>query len=68
MSKLNNEHAKKIRLSLGYTQQYVADYLGCTRSYYCYIEKGKRQPSLEKLSKLSTLYNVTTDELLKKLT
>lgn len=63
---INNEHAKKLRLSLGYTQQHVADYIGCSRSYLCYIEKGKRQPSLEKLGKLSILYSVTTDELLMK--
>ncbi|WP_242298598.1 helix-turn-helix transcriptional regulator [Bacillus cereus group sp. BfR-BA-01424] len=66
MSKLNADRAKELRRSLGYTQQFVAEYLSCSKSGYCYMEQGKRQPSLEKLGKLSTLYNVTTDELLEK--
>ncbi|MEB4814600.1 XRE family transcriptional regulator [Bacillus thuringiensis] len=66
MTKLNADRAKELRISLGYTQQFVAEHLSCSKSGYCYMEQGKRQPSLEKLSKLSTLYNVTTDELLEK--
>ncbi|AJQ59275.1 helix-turn-helix transcriptional regulator [Bacillus cereus] len=64
MTKLNVERVKELRISLGYTQQFVAEYLSCSKSGYCYMEQGKRQPSLEKLGKLSTLYNVATDELL----
>ncbi|MFB6433795.1 helix-turn-helix domain-containing protein [Bacillus thuringiensis] len=64
MTKLNADRAKELRKSLGYTQQFVADYLCCSKSGVCYMEKGKRQPSLEKLGKLSILYRVTTDELL----
>ncbi|MGQ0422843.1 helix-turn-helix transcriptional regulator [Bacillus sp. HC-Mk] len=52
--------AKSLRNSFGYTQQYVANYLNCTKSGYCYIEQGKRQPSVEKLGKLSQLYNIST--------
>ncbi|MED2934893.1 helix-turn-helix transcriptional regulator [Bacillus wiedmannii] len=64
MTKLNAERVKELRISQGYTQQFVADYLSCSKSGICYMEKGKRQPSLEKLAKLSILYRVTTDELL----
>ena len=49
MIKFNAKQAKSLRNSFGYTQQYVANYLNCTKSGYCYIEQGKRQPSVEKL-------------------
>ncbi|AHA74809.1 MULTISPECIES: helix-turn-helix domain-containing protein [Bacillus] len=66
MIKFNAKQAKSLRNSFGYTQQYVANYLNCTKSGYCYIEQGKRQPSVEKLGKLSQLYNISTDELIQK--
>ncbi|EKS8366167.1 MULTISPECIES: helix-turn-helix domain-containing protein [Bacillus cereus group] len=66
MIKFNAKQAKSLRNSFGYTQQYVASYLNCTKSGYCYIEQGKRQPSVEKLGKLSQLYNISTDELIQK--
>ncbi|MEH7154137.1 helix-turn-helix transcriptional regulator [Bacillus thuringiensis] len=66
MIKFNAKQAKSLRNSSGYTQQYVANYLNCTKSGYCYIEQGKRQPSVEKLGKLSQLYNISTDELIQK--
>ena len=47
MTKLNVERVKELRISLGYTQQFVAEYLSCSKSGYCYMGKGKRQPSLE---------------------
>ncbi|MGX5633146.1 helix-turn-helix domain-containing protein [Bacillus thuringiensis] len=66
MIKFNAKQAKNLRNYFGYTQQYVANYLNCTKSGYCYIEQGKRQPSIEKLGKLSQLYNVSTDDLIQK--
>ncbi len=64
MAKLNTQRAKQIRLQLGYSQEEVAKHLECTKGSYCQMELGYRQPSLEKLGKLSKLYKVSTDELL----
>lgn len=64
MAKLNTKRAKQIRLQLGYSQEEVAKHLECTKGSYCQMELGYRQPSLEKLGKLSKLYKVSTDELL----
>lgn len=64
MAKLNAKRAKQIRLQLGYSQEEVAKHLECTKGSYCQMELGYRQPSLEKLGRLSKLYKVSTDELL----
>ncbi len=64
MAKLNKQKAKQIRLQLGYSQEEVAKHLECTKGSYCQMELGYRQPSLDKLGKLSKLYKVSTDELL----
>lgn len=64
MAKLDIKKAKQLRIQQGYSQQYVADLLECTKGAYCHMELGNRQPSLTKLAKLSELYKVTTDELL----
>ena len=38
------ERLKEARISVGYTQQQVADAMGITNSTYCGYETGKRQP------------------------
>ncbi|UYX50411.1 helix-turn-helix transcriptional regulator [Bacillus thuringiensis] len=66
--KLNTERARELRENHGYTHGYVAQQLNCHKSAYGHIERGFRQPSIDKLGKLSELYGVSTDELLKKST
>lgn len=59
------ERLKDLRLSFGFTQQQVADYLNMDQSNYSKIEKGKR--NLTKLSmvlKLCELYGCTQDYIL----
>ena len=46
------------------TQKEVAKALGITEGAYCSYEKGKREPNLEKLVKLSKLCDVSVDFLL----
>ena len=46
------------------THKQVADYLLLSRSTYTYYELGKRQPSLQTLSRLAELFHVSTDYLL----
>ncbi len=48
-----------------YTQQQVADKIGITQRKYSYIETGTQPLTDELLVKLSVLYNVSIDYLLK---
>ena len=52
------------RLSHGYTQQQIADYLGISRPTYTLYETGNREPTKLALMKLADLYHVTVDYLL----
>lgn len=54
-----SEQLKKARVSMGYTQQQVADALGLTASTYCGYETGKRQPDVAKLKQLARILNTT---------
>ena len=44
---------KELRKAHGYTQDYVAEFLGLVRQTYSHYETGKRSPSPEILFKLS---------------
>ena len=53
--------ARKVK---GLTQEQVASYLGVHRTTYNRYEKGLRAPDLDTVSKLATLFDVSTDFLL----
>ena len=55
---------KKLRLQEGLTQQQLADRLGVTKSVVSYYELQERYPSPEVLTKLASVFHVTTDFLL----
>jgi len=55
---------KKLRLQEGLTQQQLADKLGVTKSVVSYYELQERSPSPEVLTKLASIFHVTTDSLL----
>ncbi len=55
---------KKLRLQEGYTQQQLANRLGVTKSVVSYYELQERYPSPEVLTKLATIFHVSTDYLL----
>ena len=48
----------------GYTQQYVAERMGITKSTYCGYETGKRQPDVAKIKQLSAILGKSADDLL----
>ncbi|WP_179395015.1 helix-turn-helix domain-containing protein [Lacticaseibacillus absianus] len=58
------QRLRELRTERKYTQSEVADRLGITRPAYTAYESGNRQPDYETLTKLSTIYGVTTDYLL----
>lgn len=60
-----NERIKKSRTDLHLSQEYVANYLGIGRSAVVEIESGKRSVKAEELEKLSELFLVPADTLLK---
>lgn len=55
---------KKLRLQEGLTQQQLADRLGITKSVVSYYELQERYPSPEVLTKLASVFHVSTDYLL----
>ena len=59
------ERLRELRLTYGFTQQQVADYLEIDQSHYSKIEHGKRYiRTLHQLEDLCDLYNCTQDYLL----
>ena len=59
-----NERIKEFRKTLHLSQEYVANYLGISRSTYTQLENGNRKILAEEISKLSKLFGVSNDSLL----
>lgn len=58
------EQLKKARKNKGYTQEYIADIMGITKSTYCGYETGKRKPDIEKIKQIADILGVSGDFLL----
>ncbi|WP_206214464.1 helix-turn-helix domain-containing protein [Adlercreutzia sp. ZJ141] len=56
---------KKARTDLHLSQEYVAGYLGIGRSAVAEIESGRRGVKADELGKLSDLFLISADHLLK---
>ena len=59
-----NEKIKDLRNQLHLSQDYVAKYLGVSRSTYTQIENGNRKLLADDIAKLSILFGVSADSLL----
>lgn len=57
---------RKIRLENKWTQQYVADKIGITKSAYSNIENKRRSPSLKVAIKLQNLFGLPIETLIEK--
>lgn len=57
---------KQIRLENKWTQQYVADKIGITKSAYSNIENQNRSPSLKVAIQLQNLFGLSIEKLLEK--
>ena len=55
---------KQIRLENKWTQQYVADKIGITKSAYSNIENQNRSPSLKDAIKLQKMFGLSIEKLL----
>lgn len=60
------ERLKKLREEKGLTQKQVADKLGLESAAISKYEKDLREPNIESLLKLSDLFEISLDELLRK--
>jgi len=61
LSEKMNERIRFLRIQHGYTQQYISDILGVGKSAYSMYESGERNISVEIITKLAKLYNVSKD-------
>ncbi len=55
---------RELRISHGYTQEYIGNYLNITRQGYAHYEKGGRTPDNQTLLHLASLYSLSIDELI----
>lgn len=61
---IQSKHLKNLRKNRGFTQEQIADLIGCTVKTYRSWEKGETRPDTYNLIALSELYHVSTDYLL----
>ena len=60
-----NERIKELRNQLHLSQDYVAKYLGINRSTYTQMENGNRKVLADEVAKLSILFGVSADSILR---
>ncbi len=59
-----NKKLKSIRQDRGLTQKQIANKLGISMRAYQHYEAGTREPNIETLIQLSSILNVSLDDLL----
>ena len=59
------EKLKALRLKNGLTQEELGEKLCLSRTSISYYEQGKFEPDIKTIIDISSLFNVTKDELLK---
>lgn len=59
-----NDRIKKARTDLHLSQEYVARFLGISRTAVVEMESNRRKISADELGKLSELFQIPSDELL----
>lgn len=58
------ERIKELRTQLNLSQDYVAKFLGISRSTYTQMENGNRKVLADDVAQLSKIFGVTADSLL----
>lgn len=58
------KHLQKYREKAGYSQELLAEKIGCSTIFISYMERGEKSPSLNTLIKLSNVLNISADILL----
>lgn len=57
------DYLKKLRNTYNYSQQYMADELKISKTFYCQIEKKQRRLSYEMAIKIAKIFNLKPDEI-----
>lgn len=57
---------KEIRSQRGLTQERLADAIGVDRSYMGFVERGERNPTLDKIARIAKALKVSLSELFEK--
>jgi len=65
MDKIFCDNLKNARRLAAFTQKQVAAKLGVVESCYANWEQGRTEPSISALRKLSTILDISIDELIK---
>lgn len=60
------QNIKTLRNKAGWSQQVLADQLGMGRSTLAEYERGKTEPNIDTLIKLTELFNISLDQLIRK--
>lgn len=55
---------QKYREKSGYSQEFLAEKIGCSTIFISYMERGEKSPSLNTLCKLSNVLDIPADVLL----
>ena len=58
------EKLKEYRLAKGMTMKQVAEKIGVAECTYCAYEHGTREPNIEKLKKLASIFDCSVDDLI----
>lgn len=62
--KLFGQQLQKYRERAGYSQEALAEHIGCSSIFISYIERGTKSPSLDTLMKLAEALDISVDILL----
>ena len=62
--KETHDRIKELRMQLHLSQEYVANYLGLSRTSFTQLENGNQKVTADDLKKLSTLFGVSADMIL----
>ena len=59
------EWLRELRKKHNYSQQYMAEQLGITRQYYCFVELGIRKDTLDMkmAAKLAKIFKLSLDRI-----
>lgn len=58
------QRIKNLRRGRGLTQEDLAFKIGIDRSYMGFLERGERNPTLDKIVKIANVFEITLSELL----
>lgn len=59
------QRIQQLRKERDFTQEDLADYISVDRSYMGFVERGERNPTLDKIGKIARAFKISLEELFK---